>query len=407
VCLTAPIEPGLRAILLTLTIWLATAAAAVAYPSSSARAADPAGAQVVFGLADGIWGDLGASPFPTPTGSVARIATPAPAVPALAHGECPQLFGSFSVGRWPPACWRPYGTRSPFNTPIPANPRLSPESNAIVEYFVAHHWAFNPDRRGNFTISARGSRPVYWSTASDPVVRVSCRGSYSCQRGMRVHVPAGARPEEQSDAHMTIIDQASGREYDFWRASAPQHGEMTVSAGNSIRIGPGVGTGLGAVGEAANLGLAGGLIRAPELLSGRINHALATTAQCVQARDVWPARGHGDALCSGAGAGPHFSTLLQLNMSDAEIAASRAPAWERAVMRAMRQYGVYVVDTNGPGETVLSLINEDDLSYTAFGYPGLMSRFVRAAGGNGSVAGVPIPVSKLRVIMPCVPQRTC
>lgn len=324
-----------------------------------------------------------------------------------AQERCARLFGSFSVGRWPPACWRPYGSRSPFNTPIPPHPRVSPESSAIVAYIVAHHWAFNPDRHGDFTIHARGSRPVYWASRSDPLVKVNCRGSFSCARNMRVRIPSGARPEEQSDAHMTIIDQSLGREYDFWRASKPEHGEMTVSAGNGIPIGAAVGTGIGAVGEAANLGLAGGLLRGQELMQGRIEHALVTTVQCVQQRDVWPAHGHGDALCPSGGAGPRFGTLLQLDMSEAQIAATRAPWWERAVMRAMARYGIYVVDTNGPGETEMSLINEDDLSYTAFGYPGQLSRFVRAAGGNDSVAGPPIPVSRLRAIMPCVPQRRC
>jgi hypothetical protein len=320
---------------------------------------------------------------------------------------CPQLFGSFGVGRWPPACWRPYGSRSPFNTPIAPGARVSPESSAVVNYFISHHWAFNPDRHGDFTIEAGGSRPVYWSNASDPLVTVVCKGDYSCDRNMRLHIPAGARPEEQSDGHMTVIDQTLGREYDFWRASTPAHGTMTVYAGNSIRIGAGAGTGIGGVAEAANLGLAGGLIRGAELISGHIDHALETTVACVQPRDVWPASGHGDAQCPSGATGPHFGTLLQLAMSTAEIAATHAPPWERAVMSAMARYGVYVVDTNAPGETELSVINEDDLSFTAFGYPGPLSRFVHSAGGSDSVAGVPIPVSRLRVIMPCVPRRTC
>jgi hypothetical protein len=320
---------------------------------------------------------------------------------------CPQLFGSFGVGRWPPACWRPYGSRSPFNTPIPINARVSPDSAAIVNYFVTHHWAFGPDRHGNFTIDAGGSRPVYWSNRSDPVVTIRCTGSYSCEHNMRVHIPPGALPEQQYDAHMTIIDQTLGREYDFWRASAPEHGVITVSAGNGIPIGAGSGTGVGAVAEAANLGLVGGLIRGAELMRGRIDHALVTTVACVQARDVWPASGHGDALCPSGDPGPRFGTLLQLAMSKAQIAATHAPLWQRAVMTAMARYGVYVVDTNAPGDTELSLISEDDLSYTAFGYPAPLTRFVGAMGGDGSVAGVPIPVSRLRVIMPCVPRRTC
>jgi hypothetical protein len=166
---------------------------------------------------------------------------------------------------------------------------------------------------------------------------------------------------------------------------------------------------LAGVAEAANLGLAGGLIRGPELQAGVINHALSITAECVQRQDVWPSpvNGHGDAVCPNHGSGPHFASLLQLNMSDAEIAAAHAPRWQRAVMKAMARYGVYVVDTNSPGNPELSVIMEDDLSFTAFGRTGAMSSFLRSAGGTDSVSGVPIDVSKLRVIEPCVPRRTC
>jgi hypothetical protein len=278
-----------------------------------------------------------------------------------------------------------------------------------MEYFLARHWQFQGDHSGNFALDNSGSRPVYWSRSSDPIVKVICKGSYSCRRGMRVHIPRGAQPEQQSDGHMTIIDQATGHEYDFWRASTPQNGEMTVSAGSSIPIGSGIGTGLGGAGEAASLGLAGGLLRAPELMAGSVNHALATTVQCVQVKDVWPspARGRGDQTCPDHGAAPHFGTLLQLDMNEAEITATHAPRWQRAVMRAMAQYGIYVVDTNGPGESELSLLEEDDQSFTSFGYPGELSTFVHSAGGSHSVAGVPIPVRKLRVIDPCVPRHTC
>jgi hypothetical protein len=208
---------------------------------------------------------------------------------------------------------------------------------------------------------------------------------------------------------MTIIDQSLNREFDFWKASRPENGQMTVSGGSSIPIGAVLGTGLGGAGEAASLGLAAGLLRGPELMSGHINHALATTAPCVQSRDVWPspANGRGDLTCSGSGSGPHLGSLLQLNMSRAEIAATHAPAWQRAVMTAMARYGIYVVDTDSPGDTTLSLIKEDDLSFTSFGYPGRLNAFIRSTGASGQVDGVPIPVSRLRVLAPCVPRRSC
>ena len=139
-----------------------------------------------------------------------------------------------------------------------------------------------------------------------------------------------------------------------------------------------------------------------------------SSVHCVQLHDVWPApaRGHGDSVCA-HGPGPHFGNLLQLNMSDTAIAATHAPPWQQAIMKAMAHYGMYVEDTNGPGNLEMSLIKEDDRSFTSFGYPGEMRRFIQSASGAHSaagavsIAGVPIDLSTLRVIDPCVPRRTC
>ena len=340
-------------------------------------------------------------------GSLALVAASA-AKKSHAAGQCPQLFGSFSLGNWPPACWRPYGPSSPFNTPIHADPRLAPESAAIVAYMRSRGWSFEGDRSHRLTIDTGGSRPVYWARNSDPQVALRCHGEPSCRAIKHLHIPAGAQPQNESDGHMTVVDQSAGREYDFWQASVPRKGAMTASAASSIPIGADFGTGLGGHAEAANLGLLGGLIRAPELAAGRIEHALATTAECVQSRDVWPASGRGDAVCSGRRRGPHFGSLLQLNMSDAEIASSGAPSWQLTIMTAMAHYGIYVVDTNGGGNREMSLLNEDDQSVTSFGFPGQMRRFVASVAHGGSQAtGIPIDISKFRVIAPCVPRRTC
>jgi hypothetical protein len=330
---------------------------------------------------------------------------------------CAGAFGSFAAGHWPPACWRPYGADSPFNTPIPPNPRLARESSAIVGYAAANGWSFSRGSSHDFFLDADGSRPVYWARAGDPLVKVLCRRGGSCPRGMRLRIPAGATPQKASDGHMTVIDQAASREFDFWRASPPANGVMSVVAASSIPIGAGSGSGLGGKAEAAQLGLLGGLVRAPELTAGSIEHALAATAPCVQYRDVWPAppRSFGDAVCGARGPGPHLGSLIQLNMSDAEIASSGAPAWQRAIMVAMADYGIYVVDTNGPGNLQMSIIKEDDLSFTSFGYRPALHEFVdRAAhqaegeaAGESGLFGMPIPLSRLRVIAPCVPQRRC
>ena len=320
---------------------------------------------------------------------------------------CPNRFGSYGAGNWPAACWRPYGNSSPFNIPIPANPRVSRESGAIVSFMASQRWGFQ-NQHGAFTIWPAGSRPVYWASGSDPVVTVSCRGYRSCQGVRSLHMPRSATADGNSDAHLTVVDQSSRVEYDFWQASGPYNGVLSASAASAIPIGPGTGTGLGGTAEAADLGLLGGLLRGQELQRGHIDHALATTVECVQWHDVWPspAYGRGDDICPG-GQGPHFGSLLQLNMSAAEIAATHAPAWQRAVMTAMAQYGIYVVDTNGSHDPEMNLIAESDLSYTTFGAPGALQSFLSSIGSPGGAHGVPIDVSRLRVIEPCVKQRTC
>src|SRR2546426_2413527 len=151
-----------------------------------------------------------------------------------AAGQCPQRFGSFSVGHWPPGCWRPYGPRSPFNTPIPANPRLSPESAAIVAYMRSRGWTFEGDRSHRLMFDSSGSRPVYWARRSDPMVALSCHGEGSCHGISHLRIPAGAQPQNESDGHMAVIDQAARREYDFWQASLPRNGAMTASSASSI-----------------------------------------------------------------------------------------------------------------------------------------------------------------------------
>ncbi len=384
------------------TLVLFVAGALATAMASTALAASPAS-----GGSAGSAETARASSFGEPR--EAGLADPA-ALSDTSGTSCTPEFGQFSTGHWPPACWRPYGPSSPFNVPIPENPPLASDSAKIIKYMKRHHWSLQTDGTGSFAWDAEGARPVYWPSSNDPLVTVNCRAGHEhiCEAGIHVRIPAGAQPEASSDGHVIVVEQTSGREYDFWQATTPENGQMTVSAGNSIPIGNDSGTGLGGDASASHLGLLGGAIRAAELAAGKIEHALATTVQCARDESVWPATGDGDLLCRHGRRGPHIGNLLQLNMSEAEIAATGAPAWQRTIMTAMARYGIYVVDTNGPGNREMSLEMEDDLSFTSFGYPPEMAEFIKSQGGSdGMLVGVPVEISKLRVINPCVPQGTC
>ena len=175
-----------------------------------------------------------------------------------------------------------------------------------------------------------------------------------------------------SDMHMTVFDQANQLEYDFEHATwSADHKTLNVWAGAEIPAGPNVGTGLGGGGTAAGTATPAGLITEPELASGTINHALSINLPCTNGV-VYPADGANGLPCSqiqgenSTGAAP-LGTLLQLNMTDAQIAASGAPAWEKTIMTAMAHYGMYVNDTDGINE--IELEAESDISYTSLGGP--------------------------------------
>jgi hypothetical protein len=344
---------------------------------------------------------------------------------------CSAQFGTFSTDSQPGACWRPYGPDSPFNMPIPAAPRVSSQSGGIVQDLLQNGVHFE-DGPSAFALVTPGRSPVYWSNPGDPLATIHCTshwGAGTCNGsdgrsidGTTIRIPAGAQPEHATDARMTVVDQAAHTEYDFDHAiwSSDQR-TLTVYSGGTLPIGTPASTGLSYGTTAAAFGNLAGVVQPSELFAGQINHALSVSLPCTSGY-VWPARGPWGFDCgsmsqnTGGGAvAPPLGSLLQLNMSDAEIAATGAPGWEQAVMRAMAHYGLYVNDTNGTGdphsiETELT----DDLSYTSFRHPAAMSETLRRLGASyyapldrWILAGLPIRVDRLRVIDPCVQRGTC
>jgi hypothetical protein len=342
---------------------------------------------------------------------------------------CAQAFGSFSASNFPSSCWRPYSAGSPFNRALPDNPTIAPDSASIIANLTANNVNFEGGS-GQFAFTSDDGRDaVYYSRPSDPVVTIHCTyywGPGTCTGanrlnvdGQQIHVPAGALPQDNgSDAHMTILDQADNLEYDFMHASwSADHKTLDVWAGAAIPSGPNLGSGLGGGGTAAGIATLAGLITEPELASGTINHALAINVPCSNGA-VYPAQGANGLACSrmqgqnGTGSPAPLGTLFQLNMTDAQIADSGAPAWQKTIMSAMAHYGMYVNDTDGINE--IELEAESDISYTSLGGPSLLNNFIKARGGSyyaplkrWILTGRFIPVNRLRVVSPCWAQGTC
>jgi hypothetical protein len=344
---------------------------------------------------------------------------------AQAAGSCQST--SLARAASPRSCWAPFSSGSAFDTLLSNDPPLAADSSAVRQHMISYGWTMGPTASG-FTLDVGGgSRPVFYASPSDPVMTIHCSAVYgpsSCQgangvdiNGLQIHVPGGARPESNSDAHLTIIETATGDEYDFWRASI-SGSTITSATGAETNVVSGDGTGSG--GDAANLALSAGLLRPSELLAGQIDHPLVLVVPCTNATGAhvgyaWPARGGWGQYCGQfwseqAVGAPELGQLMKLNMSAAQIASSGAPQWQQTIMTALADYGAYVEDTEGSWHNEgMYILTQATSSWTDLGEPDQWAAAIRAFGQHGQAlsSNVPIPASELEVVDTCVTRRTC
>jgi hypothetical protein len=319
-----------------------------------------------------------------------------------------------SPDHYPPACWRPFNNTSPFNQLIPANAKVDPRSAVMVSRILAAGQV-NDGRAGIADTSTDFYKTIYFARFDDPVFTIeggSTVAPYEVD-GERVRMPIEARPAGGSDRHLTIV--YNGYEYGFWDAHVNLLTRtIRISAGRKIPL---HGDGLSAAGTAARFGNLAGRIRMQELRAGVINHALFMASNSIASSYVYPAQksdGNND-----AGAGyPPMGTRFQLAMTDAQIDALDVPPWKRAVLRALKNYGGYMGDSTSAAWTALSFESGSD--YTSFGFidpfavyaktHGLPSYYDSSIGRTVYRFDLHSDVDwarYLRVIDPCVAERTC
>jgi len=328
---------------------------------------------------------------------------------------CPLVEGWFGPGNWPSACWRPYSDTSPFNRQLGENPTVAPESDRVVERMlgfgpIQHMTAGEAGKERDF------SHPTYWSQPDDPWFTLHCLKDWGrCQlEGERIQIPDEAMIPTGSDAHMTVVDQRTGWEYDFWQVEDKPKGggTLTFSWGGKTKID---GEGIDVDSNAARFGEMAGLIRAEELEAGHIDHALFLSITCDSGEFVYPAD-HLGRSCESIGRSnenaPAMGARFQLDMSDAEIDALDMPAWKKAVLRAMARYGMYVGDTGGTWGVKL----EGGITYTSFGYEDRYVAFAKRVGvpyhsrGDRWIFNLRDGIdwrSRLRLIDPCEAAGSC
>ena len=323
-------------------------------------------------------------------------------------------FGRFRAGVWPGGCWRPYSDASPFNQPLPAKPRVATDSDRVVARLLGFG-RIQDVTAGYADTDEDYGHPTYYSQQRDPRYRLHCyEASWgTCPiEGRLIKVPGAARPAGGGDAHLTVVDQDVGWEYDLYkvRSKPASGGLLDFRWGGRTRID---GDGLRSEATAAKFGNLAGIVRARELAAGRINHALFLIVYCDAGRAVYPAYGRGRS-CSSVGLptneAPPMGARFQLAMTPKEINALRAPRWKKTILRAMATYGLFVGDT-GSGSWAIK--TESGSTFTSFGARDPLVAFGKANGWKawgGTLIGNlrdGVDWTRLRLIDPCVTRRTC
>jgi hypothetical protein len=293
--------------------------------------------------------------------------------------------------------WRPFSDDSIWNTKIPANAALHPNSEQMIEWLQGLQYK-------TFGINIHSwSIPVYDAYASTPRVDIYVTADevskvdelYGGIYHSNVPFPTGAQPDPMSDHHMIVVDWSTNTEWDYiglvWHQAETINGHSFPARwvadacipwelyGNGVMSQP-IST-WGARGSSIpNLG---GLIRPEEIEAGVIPHALCFGC-CYPKHGykVYPPAATTDGKSTDPNAIPEGARLqLDPTLNLDSLGLSRAG---KIIAKCMQEYGIILVDcTDG-----LPLYAENPL--------GRASDPWAALGFDGSSAS-PIPLD-FRVI---------
>lgn len=255
---------------------------------------------------------------------------------------------------------RTFGEDSFWYQPLPDSTPTDPRSEEMVPWLKEVGIdAWGNEERGlpSTTINTHSFSPTIYATdASDPVVRVrwnDCWGTGGpehpdlAESFTDVRIPADAVPGGGSDGPMSLYDTTTGRYTDLFMAersgdtwSACWGGSIDEADGNPGYFPAPLGS------SASGLPLEPGAIKAAELATGDINHALSLGVPVVAVNPTisWPAQrtdGESDApLALSEGQRLRLPASLDLDAYDLNPTT-------RAVAEAAQTYGTVVTDRSG------------------------------------------------------------
>jgi hypothetical protein len=258
------------------------------------------------------------------------------------------------------APWRPFASDSPWNTPIPANPELDPDSaNQIADFSTIPTQMFLWINIEQFSVPVYfvdgGSTPnvVVKATVGGTGFRTGAASDAAVAGTGMAPIPAGAMAAAGSDRHLSIIDRAANIEWGFWNAtnnngwSAGLAATMDLS-GSGVR--PPTADNPWWAGQgprACGFPVVAGLMTVDQIKSGAIEHALIIAYPHVRTRYYTPPAssaqsGTAETAVRGVLCGGHIQLDPTLDLSTMGLSPTGL-----IIARTLQKYGAFVGDFSG------------------------------------------------------------
>lgn len=224
-----------------------------------------------------------------------------------------------------------------WNAPVEALPR-HPDSARLIRS-IGLGERLHPD------FSDRGRYGIPITVVGRATPRRTVRFDYAGESDrVRYPIPARPRVERGSDRHVLLLDRHACRLYELFGARRATGGRWSAGSGavfdlrsNALR--PAGWTSA----DAAGLPILPGLARHDEVAGGGIDHALRFTAPRTRRAFVYPARHFASA--SGDRALPPMGLRVRLRAS---VSLAGYGPQARAVLTALRRYGMILADNGSP-----------------------------------------------------------
>jgi hypothetical protein len=237
---------------------------------------------------------------------------------------------------------RPYSRASFWNERIGPDPRIDPDSAGMVAAAFASHAT-----SANLTNSDEWGYPIAYANRGTRSYDIACT-RYGCDQDVDFRIPSHAVANTGADGHLSVVDLATNRELDMYRA-AYTDGRWSAGSRYITRV-----DGRGAMcpaGQrcdgaiASGLASLGGIVRPEEIAEGRIRHALAIAVPHTRGDYIACPATHASGDNVGDETALPMGARIQLDPSF-DVSAQPWPRWTKTIAVALQRYGAYVVDTS-------------------------------------------------------------